>query len=70
MQVDRHEPIMHLARDRMVDGASATRDAPLPATVLADILSIVEGVLGAKIDPEQPLMEVRIGGILFALWPP
>ena len=50
---------MQLARDRMDGEASATRDTPLPATVLAGILNIIESILGAKIAPEQPLMEVR-----------
>lgn len=59
MQIGRHEPSMQLARDRMDDGASATRDTPLPATVLAGILNIIESILGAKIAAEQPLMEVR-----------
>lgn len=70
MQSDDDEPSMQLARDRVNDRASATRDAPLPATVLAGVLSIIEGVMGAKIDPEQPLMEVWIGSLLSALCPP
>ena len=59
MHFDRPEPSVQLARDRIDDGAAATRDAPLPATVLAGVLSIIEGVLGTKIAPEQPLMEVQ-----------
>ena len=60
MQIGGHEPSTQLARDHMDDRASPTRDTPLPAMVLAGILSIIESVLGAKIAPEQPLMEVRI----------
>ena len=60
MQIDRHEPNMQMAKSRIDNGTSATRDAPLPATVLAGILSIIESVLGTKIAPEQPLMEVQI----------
>ena len=60
MQTDRHEPNLQLAKDRIDKGTSATRDAPLPATALAGILSIIESVLGAKIAPEQSLMEVQI----------
>ena len=64
IQIDEHEPSIQLARDCMNDGASATQDVPLPAAVLAGVLSTIEGVLGARIDSEQPLMEVRIGRIL------
>lgn len=70
MQIDGHEPSLQPARDHVDAGAPAIQDAPLSASVLAGTLSIIKGVLGAAIGPEQPLMEVRIGSVFSPLWPP